>query len=276
MQVYVEQNDYAVSGEEIIDWIQRSGDVVSLYYDGFPMEEVFVAVTGSEGKGVLRGIALGEAGGVVNVKIGFATDTEDLRNDWVLVHELIHLAFPKVHRKHHWIEEGLSVYVEATARAQAGDIDAETIWRSFSRGMPNGLPKPGERGLDNTPTWGRIYWGGALFFLMADMEIIRRSGGRKSLRDGLRAIVSSGYDISINAKPLEVFAIADAAAGTPVLRELYSRMSAEAEHIDLDRMWRELGVVVAHNSVRLVDDASLAYVRKTITSPESPYSPSPP
>jgi hypothetical protein len=45
------------------------------------------------------------------------------------------------------------------------------------RDMPKGLPQAGDQGLDNTDTWGRKYWGGAMFCLMADIEI-RRSGRR--------------------------------------------------------------------------------------------------
>ena len=37
--------------------------------------------------------------------------------------------------------------------------------------MPKGLPQAGDQGLDNTGTWGREYWGGAMFCLLADIEI---------------------------------------------------------------------------------------------------------
>ena len=61
------------------------------------------------------------------------------------------------------------------------------------RDMPKGLPQAGDEGLDNTDTWGRKYWGGAMFCLFADVEIrkanrqparpagcdARRAGGRR-------------------------------------------------------------------------------------------------
>ena len=76
--------------------------------------------------------------------------------------------------EHHWIEEGLATYVEPIARAQAGQFSVKLVWRDLVVGLPRGLPQPGDRGLDFTPTWGRTYWGGALFCLLADIEIRKR------------------------------------------------------------------------------------------------------
>ena len=45
------------------------------------------------------------------------------------------------------------------------------IWQAMMRDMPKGLPQAGDQGLDNTGTWGRKYWGGAMFCLLADIEI---------------------------------------------------------------------------------------------------------
>ena len=111
----------------------------------------------------------------VRIIIGERATAADLARDWVLVHELTHLAFPSVPSRHHWIEEGLASYVEPVARAQAGQLDPrEAVWAELAAGLPKGLPQPGDRGLDHTPTWGRTYWGGALFALLADVEIQRR------------------------------------------------------------------------------------------------------
>ena len=64
-----------------------------------------------------------------------------------------------------WLLEGNATYVEPVARAQAMQLDPAMVWRWSMEGMPKGQPLPGDLGLDNTPTWGRIYWGGALFWL---------------------------------------------------------------------------------------------------------------
>lgn len=265
IHLYIEDDAYRLSMSELTVWVERSVNAVTLYYGGFPLEEAYVAVSGRSGKGVLHGIAMGEVGAVVNVKIGLSTDSADLMHDWVLVHELIHLTFPKMHRRHHWIEEGLSVYVESIARAQAGDISAESVWDNFVRGMPHGLPQPGDRGLDYTPSWGRTYWGGALFFLLADIKILQRSGGEKSLRDGLRALVASGYSILQRSEPRHLFTIADRAVGHPVLTEFYDEMGKQSVDIDLAKLWRDLGIVYAQGKTSFSDQARLADIRRVIT-----------
>ena len=86
------------------------------------------------------------------------------------------------------MEEGLATYVEPLGRARTGLIAVEQVWSELLDGLPKGLPGAGDRGLDRTPTWGRTYWGGALFWFLADVEIRRRTSGRRGL-DALRAIV---------------------------------------------------------------------------------------
>src|SRR5580698_11308198 len=103
---------------------------------------------------------------------------------------------------HHWIEEGISTYVEPVARAQVGQFPASQVWKQFILDMPQGEPAPGDRGLDNTPTWGRTYWGGAMFCLVADVQIRERTHGKHGLGDALRAIVNAGGSIAV-AWPIE-------------------------------------------------------------------------
>jgi hypothetical protein len=74
-----------------------------------------------------------------------------------MTHELIHMAFPSVRRRHHWIEQGLATYVEPVARAQAGTLSAERVWADLMRDLPRGEPGPGDGGLDDTGSWGRTY-----------------------------------------------------------------------------------------------------------------------
>ena len=105
------------------------------------------------------------------------------------------MAFPSVSRQHHWIEEGLATYVEPIARAQAGSLRAERVWADMVRDMPQGQPGPGDRGLDHTRNWGRTYWGGAVFCLLADVQFRARTGNRRGLQHALRGILAAGGNI---------------------------------------------------------------------------------
>src|SRR5260370_683666 len=110
----------------------------------------------------------------------------------MMTHEMIHLTFPSVAEKHHWIEEGIATYVEPIARIRAGRLNASQMWADLMRDIPQGLPAAGDQGLDNTRTWGRTYWGGALFCLLADIGIRKHTGNAKGLQDALRAINRAG------------------------------------------------------------------------------------
>jgi predicted metalloprotease with PDZ domain len=166
-----------------------------------------------------------------------------------------------------WIDEGLATYLEPVARARAGDVDVKRFWRDLVEGLPQGLPGPGDRGLDHTHTWGRTYWGGALFCLLADVEIRERTHNARSLDDAVRGILAAGGNIAA-AWPLErALAAGDAAIGVPVLRELREKLGARAGTTDLPALWQRLGVRVQDGDVHFDDGAPLAAIRRAITAP---------
>jgi len=184
---------------------------------------------------------------------------------------MVHLAFPSVPDEHHWIEEGIATYVEPIARAQVGDLSTETVWRELVDGLPKGLPAPGDRGLDNTHTWGRTYWGGALFCLMADIEIHRRTNNRYGLQDALRGIVRAGGNMEHDWPLTRALKAGDDAIGVQVLMELYDRMKATPVTPDLAAMWRDLGVRPSGDSVTFDQNApQSSIVRSIMASRSSP------
>src|SRR3984893_16591878 len=137
----------------------------------------------------------------------------DFSHAWTLTHEMVHLAFPSVAEEHHWIEEGSATYIEPIARARAGDLTPEKVWGDLVEGLPQGLPESGDQGLDFTPTWGRTYWGGAMFCLLADVQIRERTGGRLGLDHALQGILSAGGNITVDWDLARTFAAGDRATG---------------------------------------------------------------
>jgi hypothetical protein len=251
----------------VIDWVQKSAHAVSIYYESFPVARAEVRIRLHSGRGARNGTTYGWRGAFTKTSVGRASTATDFANDWLLPHELIHMGFPSVPDRHHWIEEGLATYVESIARARAGSLSEEKAWRDLVEGMPQGLPEAGDRGLDFTPTWGRTYWGGAVFCLLADVEIRKRTENRYGLEHALRGIVKAGGTIESEWKLSRAIEIGDRATGVPVLQELYDKMKAEPVVVPLDDLWRKLGI--AHDDGRIVfnDSAPLAHIRKAITKP---------
>ena len=255
----------ALPNSSFLSWIAKSARAVSIYYGRFPVPSARILLVPVEGMGVSGGKAFGYQGAAVRLLIGRDTTEADLTEDWQAVHEMIHLALPEVGDGHAWLAEGLAVYVESIARVQAGDLTEARIWGEFVRDMPQGLPEPDDKGLDHTPTWGRIYWGGALFCLLADLEFRKRTANSKGLQDATRGILVSGGNMQKDWPIERALDIADQAAGVRVLAELYEMMRASPAPTDLGALWRDLGISVRDRVVTFNDAAPLAAIRRAIT-----------
>lgn len=266
IRYFFASHDLVLPRRKFIAWIEQSAYAVAHYYGRFPVDELHLVLVPVPGRGVKTGKAYGGETAAINIVVGVESTESDLEEDWIMVHEMVHLAFPSMSRRHDWIAEGLATYVESIARTNVGHLSPEFVWQGFVRGMPHGLPRPGDRGLDYTPTWGRTYWGGALFCLLADIDIRARTGNRLGLQDALRAILQSGANITREMLITEVLKIGDDAIGSPVLMALYDRMKATPVDVDLDRLWQRLGVEVRGKTIVLHDDAPLASTRQRITA----------
>jgi hypothetical protein len=248
------------------EWIERSARIVADYYARFPAPLVMLRIQSVPGDGVRGGRTTNDAGLVIQVSVGREATADELAADWVLVHEMVHLALPEVGRRHNWLAEGLATYVEGIARAQFGNREISDVWAEYRHSMPLGLPHAGEGGMDQTPTWGRTYWGGALYCLQADVKLREQTGNRVGLQTALRAILQEtggyGADRSID----DVLRIGDAATGTQVLQDLYRQVKATAITPDLELLWTRLGIPSDPKSQPFDDRAPLAAIRIAITA----------
>jgi hypothetical protein len=269
IDVTIESGEMKLSHAELLQWVQTAAEAVATYYGRYPVPHVRIEIIPVDGSGVRHGQTFGYDGGLIKIRVGKQAQVAELGSDWMLTHEMVHLSFPSMADEHHWIEEGIAVYVEPIARIQARQMGAEQMWADLLRDMRKGLPQDGDRGLDHTHSWGRTYWGGALFCLVADVEIRKQSHNEKGLQDALRGILNGGGDIRHDWELAEAFKIGDRVTGTAVLNDLYAKWKDRPVDVDLAAMWKELGIVGDGKSVRLVEDAPLAAVRKAITAPQA-------
>ena len=267
IHVDVEGSDFHGGAGPIMEWVSRSAQIVAHYYNRFPTARLHIRVISESGGGVRSGKTFGYDGGFIRIMVGRDVTEDELNNDWVLVHEMTHLALPDIGEDHAWLSEGLAVYIEGIARVQAGNRTQSDVWSEELKSMPRGLPQPGDHGLDHTHTWGRTYWGGAMFCLLADVEIHRRTQNRFGLQDAVRAIDSKSGGLTVDWPIERVLQTADAAVGAPVLEDLYAQMKDTPVTPDLMGLWRKLGVEPDGDSVRLTDDAPLASIRLSIMQP---------
>lgn len=260
---------FRVGTAELTAWVERSAQIVADYYGRFPSNNLQLRVLMSEGRGVQGGTTWGSPEARIRAHVGREVTVDELRADWVMVHEMVHLALPEVGRRHPWLAEGVATYVEGIARVQAGNRKAADVWAELMNSIPQGLPKAGDAGLDNTHTWGRTYWGGALFCLLADVEIRRRTDNKFGLQEALRAVMRSSGGLGTDWNIERVFATGDETTGTKVLQELYAQMKDTPVTPDLAAFWQSLGIERDGRSVAFRDDAPLAATREAIMRPPS-------
>ena len=253
--------------DAVMKWISNALDAVRLYYGQFPVRRAELKIRIEDGRnGVFNGTTWGRSdGALTRISLGTRTTQRHLDQDWMLTHELIHSGFPSVPDENHWIEEGIATYVEPIARVQAGQLTAESIWSDMVQQMPQGEPESGDQGLDNTHTWARTYWGGALFCLLADVQIREKTHNGKGLQDAFRAILKAGGSIDADWPLRRALKIGDSATGVNVLTQLYDQMKDKPVQVDLPALWKRLGIEREGRSVIFDDQAPLAAVRRAIT-----------
>lgn len=247
-------------------WVAASAGAVAHYYQGhLPARHTLVLLIKGSGDNT-RGETLGGGGPAVLVRASDLVNPNTTRDDWVVTHELLHANFPDVGREHAWLSEGLATYLEPVARARVGLVSDTKFWRDLIDGLPQGLPEAGDQGLEHTRTWGRTYWGGALFCLMVDITLREKTGNRHSLDDVLLAIGKTGATDDVFWDIQQVLDMGDRTSGTTVLHDLYEQLAQKPGNVDLSNLFARLGVRAQGDAVVFDDSAPLAKIRRSITA----------
>ncbi len=252
------------------DWILDAAVGLRDYCGTFPVPAAAVFLASTRGLGVASASTRGLGGASIRLRIGRAATRAALAKDTILPHELAHLAIANLPRAHHWFEEGLATYLESVIPASRGLLPAEEVWRRWFHAMPR--DRLGVRPLDGAHDRTSLYWGGALFFLVADVRLRQLYPGRGGLRRSVRHWVRDGLTIATTATLDTVLASADAAfPNCAVWRDLYREVELDRRPIDTAALWSALGVAGTHTGIRLDDRAPLAALRHALLrgGPES-------
>ena len=246
-------------------WVARSAHAVARWLGRFPVADVEVLLQAVDGAGVQGGTTFAEPAPYVRIRLGRDSRGTHLADDGVLVHELLHLAVPRLPPAHQWLNEGLATYGEGLVRVHAGRLEAARWWGQLVRGLPQGQPAAGDAGLDHTPTWGRTYWGGAGFCLLADLGLRQRRRA-VGLRQAWQGVVAAGGNHAVAWPAAQLLQALDTSVGGHVWADLYARHRDHAVPMDLPALWQALGIEPAGASApRLAPHGPQAGLRRAIT-----------
>ncbi len=260
----------AMGDAAVLAWVKDAATCVAHLYGAFPAQATIFVIPVRGADEVVFGRVMSLAGGSVALLFGTETKPASEHTDWVVVHELSHLGTASLVGEAHWLEEGLATYYEPVLRERAGWMTEAELWKHFSDQMPRGEPQAGRATRPGGARRHRLdLLGGALFCMLADLEIRRASHGSRSLDDAMRAVHDRLGDATHSTRLVDFLRVGDEATGTRALADVNARFATAGERVDLEATWRSLGVAVAADgSVVLHDDAPMAAVRRAIATGE--------
>lgn len=251
----------------VLAWVRTAAMALTAYFGRYPVSDYGLLIIAEPGDRVGHATTFGYAGSATRIHVGVDAGREAFDRDWVLVHEMVHTALPDLPRRALWLQEGNATYVEPIARALIGQLPPEEVWKEAVAGMAKGNPHAGDPGMDGTRAWGRLYWGGALFWLLAEIGIYRDTSGTRSLLDALRRVNRMSGGNTATWSPEQLMTAGDEAIGTTSLSGLYNRFATSAVTTDLVELFGELGVVTASDGRLILDNrGALVKLRDRITS----------
>jgi hypothetical protein len=255
--------------QHIAEWVRRSASAVATYFGRFPVKQWDLLVSIDDGAGIGPATTWGHPSSMTHVALGHQVSERALLDDWVMVHEMTHLALPTLPQRNAWFMEGNATYVEPIARAQTGQLSPQEVWRWAVDDMPKGQPRDGDAGLDHTHSWGRTYWGGAMYWLLAEIAIYKHSGGRYRLQDALRSINRASGGNSSFWSVEQTTRTGDIAVHGDALESLYRQLKDNPVTVDLQGALQQLGIKEIDGVIRFDDSAPLADLRRAITTPRA-------
>jgi predicted metalloprotease with PDZ domain len=96
--------------------------------------------------------------------------------------------------------------------------------------------------------------------------IREQTHNRKGLQDALRGILDHGGRITEDWEIEKALTVGDKSTGTNVLQQLYKQMADKPSPVDLEQLWKKLGLSVKNGSVITNNSAPEAAIRESITA----------
>lgn len=105
---------------EALAWVQRSAGAVAAYFGRFPVQQVDLLLLPTDGGGIRGSVTYAEPPMLIRVRVSRQTRRTQFLENWILVHQMVHQAVPRIPDAQSWLHEGIATYVESVARGHAG------------------------------------------------------------------------------------------------------------------------------------------------------------
>ncbi len=235
-------------------WLRQAAEEVRTVRRAFPYPRISVRVipVPARGGSSLFGMVQWSSPPSISILVGQDTEARAFEQDWVAVHEMLHLAHPVLLPRVPWLSEGLATYYTEVARARSGRQSAERAWEELVDGFARGRARSGLRTMEEAVSGGDfslpVYWTGALFALHLDVELRRVTGNTRRLEDVLELLAERGPTSTFGAFGAAV----DSVAGQPLFDALLARHLSRPAFAEMEALLEALGVKSVPDGVKLV------------------------
>jgi predicted metalloprotease with PDZ domain len=166
----------------------------------------------------------------------------------------------------------VATYYQEVLRARARVLSADEALLTLARSMRSAADEgtgrvlsEESRAMQQTFAYRSVYWAGAAYFLVADVELRRRSHGQRSLDSVLAELRKQ--DSSLPSSLDAVLARMDELAGMAVFRPLADTCLART-FPEIEPTLTALGVQRPGEPPTVASDAPLAAVRAQLFAPQ--------
>lgn len=217
----------------------------------FPASLLQVIVVSEQGGNEPFGSIARGGGASVLMFVPNSYDAEQLRTDWVLPHELSHMLLPFVERDDAWFPEGLATYYQELLRARAGVLSQAQALHNLGSAMRSAAREgtgrtlcDESRGMHQTRAYRAVYWGGAAYWLLADVTLRQRTQGKRTV-DQLLSSIRNNARLTPPYRASELIERLDQLSGTTVFGELAAQCE-RAPFPDYEQALRVLAAPEEH------------------------------
>ncbi len=276
-EVVVLGNALALDATEIATWMRGAIDMAQHGPGGFPKARLHVLVVPSDStsEAVSFGSVTRGGTGSVLLFVGRAATLSSLQRDWVLPHELSHLFLPFLPKVHAWFNEGAATYYQEILRARAKVLTEREALANLAQSMRSAAREGHGRTLREesarmfeSHAFRTVYWGGAAFFLMADVALRSEPQGAHSLDSVLQKLRENHAGIpdfsDIDALLQQLDEIAGVSVFVPLATSCLAQPFPDVEHT-----LQRLGMALGESSDEDFSSAELAHIRSALFGEQS-------
>ena len=260
-------------------WLIQTIDNVSLVYGRFPhpSPQIIISPTASAWSRYRSPVPFGRVvrdyGESVQFYIDQRQSLEQFKNDWTATHEFSHLLLPYINWKNRWLSEGFASYYQNILMAR-GDMYSERLaWQKLYDGFMRGKRSAPELSPNSAARegWGgnmKVYWSGAALFFAADMQLRLQSKNRTSLDSTLDTLQKCCLPSGKAWSGTQLMRKLDELSESKVFSRLYKEYANNAEFVDFEKYFTQLGISIHNGKVRLNKQEEFKLLRQSIMAPK--------